>query len=65
MPSVLAKKVSRKSGPGGGNTFEEHRPNNASICRSARRTVAVLAMIFGRITCSPCFLEDRLSMAVS
>jgi hypothetical protein len=56
---VREKKLSSRSGPGGGNTLAWERPNSALICASARRTVAVEAMILGggasgvgRINCS-------------
>jgi hypothetical protein len=51
--TVSAKKLSFRSGPGGGNTSTDERPNSAWICRSARRTVAVEATIFGRTSTPP------------
>jgi hypothetical protein len=41
--TVQEKKLSSRSGPGGGNTLDWERPNRALIWSSARRTVAVEA----------------------
>ena len=50
MPAgwVSAKNESRRSGPGGGKMSTSRRLNRARIWFSARRTVAVEAMILGR-----------------
>ena len=44
---VREKKLSSRSGPGGGKTLTWLRANRALIWASARRTVAVEAMILG------------------
>jgi len=62
---VIAKKLSRRSGPGGGKTSVSFRSNNARICVSALRTVAVLAMILGRIVRPSRVRDASQSMAAS
>ena len=60
-----AKKESRRSGPGGGNTSTPTRANSARIWSLARRTVAVDARTFGRTLRPSTTRVASASMAVS
>ena len=62
---MRAKNVSRRSGPGGGNTCVAGRAKSACTWSCARRAVAVEATIFGLIVRLSASRAASASIAVS